>query len=1068
MTIGKGSRLSIAAACFSIYAYQVLKEQLESIEELRFIFTSQAFLREKTAQAKREFYIPKLNMERALYGTQFEVKLRNELTQKAIARECADWARRKASFRSNITGGTINPFIDVQSHASGSGFSYTPINGFTSADLGCEKGNSIATQTVRVPHATSRAMIESFDQIWNDTTLVQDVTDIVVDSMAAAYSENAPEFIYFLALYNIFSEFLDDISEDVLPKEATGFMDSKIWNMLYEFQKDAALAIINKLETYNGCVLADSVGLGKTFTALAVIKYYENRNRTVLVLCPKKLYDNWSTYTENYLNNPIAADRMGYTVLYHTDLSRDYGFSNGIALDRINWGNFDLIVIDESHNFRNGGELYGEDDDKRENRYLRLMNKVIRAGVKKKVLMLSATPVNNHFTDLRHQLALAYEGRPEQIDGKLGTKRPIEQIFRNAQRVFNEWSKKPDAQRNTTELLKALDFDFFEMLDRVTIARSRRHITKYYRMEEIGSFPERLKPLSLRPPLSDLANAINYKDIYELLMALNLAVYTPTDFILPSRLEKYNDSTNISRAGREKGIRRLMGINLLKRLESSVASFRLTVNRVKRLIEETVAAIDNFTNQHGSGTIEARELDASDDSAADFDDDHNTDYFSRRRGLRIELADMDHIAWRGQMAADIETLTLLQSYMAEITPAHDTKLQALMRLIEDKINTPINDTNRKVLIFSAFADTAEYLYEHVAPLVKQRFGYDSALVTGSVEGRTTIPGQRGSLSEVLTLFAPLARDKHLLMPHNPAEITVLIGTDCISEGQNLQDCDYCINYDIHWNPVRIIQRFGRIDRIGSPNSAIQLVNFWPDVDLDEYLYLKGRVETRMRISVMTASGDDDLINPGEQGDLRYRREQLERLQEEVVDIEEMQSGVSIMDLGLNEFRLDLLEHVKHRGDLERVPYGMHAVSSASHDTPPGAIFVLKNRNEGINIEHLNRLHPFYLVYVAADGSILHNHLAPKELLDRLRALCKGHTEPQAAVCRSFNRATRDGRDMRRISGLLNHAIASIVEIREEGEVESLFSPGGTTALQGGISGIDDFELICFIVVEAAP
>jgi SNF2 family DNA or RNA helicase len=1058
ITIQKGDKLSIAAACFSIYAYQALKKQLDGIDELRFIFTSPAFLQEKAPKEKREFYIPRLNRERSLYGTEFEVKLRNELTQKAIARECADWIRKKVRFRSNVTGGNISSFMNVvgENHMT-----YIPLNGFTTADLGCERGNNIINPVNKMFAPLSGEYIRMFNQIWNDKSLMQDVTDQVIDGITAAYKENAPEFIYFVAIYNIFNEFLEDVSEDVLPNEATGFKESKIWRMLYSFQKDAVLAIINKLESFNGCILADSVGLGKTFTALAVIKYHENRNRSVLVLCPKKLSDNWNTFKDNYVNNPIACDRLRYDVLYHTDLSRDRGTSNGLDLGRINWGNYDLVVIDESHNFRNGGEVYGE--DRRENRYLRLMNRVIRAGVKTKVLMLSATPVNNRFVDLRNQLQLAYEGNPVLINEKLGTKHSIDEIFRNAQKVFNQWNKQNESKRTTDALLKSLDFDFFEVLDSVTIARSRKHIEKYYNMEEIGSFPERLKPISKRPRLSDLESAINYSEIYEQLMNLNLSVYIPTDFIFPSLLHKYVDtSRNINRAGREMGIRRLMSINLLKRLESSVESFRLTVGRVKSLIDNTIADIDAF-EVGGNTIIVGKEL-VSDDTDFD-DDDRNTEYFAAEHSIKIDLADMDYKTWRDKLLEDAETLGLLKLMIDDITPKHDTKLQTLFELIESKLINPINEGNHKIIIFTAFSDTAEYLYTNVSDFVKSQFGLDTAMITGSVDGKTTIKGQRASMNEVLTLFSPISKDKELLMPDNKNDISVLIATDCISEGQNLQDCDYCVNYDIHWNPVRIIQRFGRIDRIGSRNDVIQLVNFWPDVDLDEYLSLKGRVETRMRISVMTATGDDDLINAEEKGDLEYRKAQLKRLQEEIVDIEDMQSGISIMDLGLNEFRLDLLEYVKHSDDMDTVPFGLHAVVPAAEDCPPGVIFVLKNRNNRVNIDRQNRLHPFYMVYVGNDGSVVCDHLSPKELLDKTRSLCKGFDTSVMDVCREFNAETKDGKDMQLVSALLTDAINSIVEVKAERDIDSLFSAGGTSALNTHISGLDDFELICFFVVR---
>jgi len=1058
VTIKKGDKLSVAAACFSIYAYQVLKKQLEDISELRFIFTSPTFLKEKAPKERREFYIPRLTRERALYGTEFEVKLRNELTQKAIARECADWIRKKVTFRSNRTGGNISSFMNV---VGAEHVTFMPLNGFTTADLGCERGNNIINPVTKVFAPVSNEYIRLFDQIWNDNSLMQDVTEQVIEGITAAYTENAPEFIYFVAIYNIFSEFLENVSEDVLPNEATGFKDSKIWNMLYTFQKDAVLAIINKLETYNGCILADSVGLGKTFTALAVIKYYENRNRSVLVLCPKKLADNWNTYKDNYINNPIASDRLRYDVLFHTDLSRDHGKSNGLDLERLNWGNYDLVVIDESHNFRNGGEVYGENH--RENRYLRLMNRVIRPGVKTKVLMLSATPVNNRFTDLRNQLELAYEGNPDLINEKLGIKRSIDEVFRNAQRAFNQWSKLDEKNRTTDALLKALDFDFFEVLDRVTIARSRKHIEKYYNMGDIGKFPERLKPISLRPRMTDLESAINYSDIYEQLMNLNLSVYIPTNFIFPSKLSKYVDSTrNINRSGREMGIRRLMSINLLKRLESSVESFRLTVERVKKLIDDTISDIDAYISGGGS-VIDGRELPVDD---ADYDDDdRKTDYFTSEHSVKIDLADMDYETWRDRLVEDSETLALIKIMMDDISPEHDLKLQTLLSLIEKKINHPINAGNRKVLVFTAFSDTAEYLYTRVSAFAKSRFGLNTALITGNVDGRTTAKVKRADMNTILTLFSPLSKGKELLMPNNPEVIDVLIATDCISEGQNLQDCDYCINYDIHWNPVRIIQRFGRIDRIGSKNAVIQLVNFWPDVDLDEYLYLKGRVETRMRISVMTATGDDDLINAEEKGDLEYRKAQLKRLQEEVVDIEDMQSVISIMDLGLNEFRLDLLEYIKRHGDMDTVPYGLHAVVPATEECPPGVVFVLKNRNNSVNIDKQNRLHPFYMVYVGSDGLIVCDHLSPKELLDKIRSLCKGYNEPFMDLCGAFNAETKDGKDMRQVSSLLTAAINSIIKVKEESDIDSLFRPGGTTALDNRICGLEDFELICFFVVK---
>lgn len=1059
-TIGKGSKVSIAAACFSMYAYKELRKQLEQVDECRFIFTSPTFVTEKSEKQKREFYIPRLNRESSLYGTEFEIKLRNEMNQKAIAKECADWIRRKATFKSNKTNEIMGGFMTVTGQSSN--VAYMPISGFTTVDIGCDRGNNSYNMTNRFEAPFSAQYIQLFESLWNDKKKLQDVTDVVIENITTAYNENSPEFIYYMTLYHVFSEFLDDISEDELPNEATGFKQSKIWNMLYDFQRDAVLAIINKLERYNGCILADSVGLGKTYTALAVVKYYESRNKSVLVLCPKKLSENWNTYKDNYVNNPIAADRLNYDVLFHTDLSRSHGISNGLDLDRLNWGNYDLVVIDESHNFRNGA---GTHANTVENRYVKLMDKVIRTGVKTKVLMLSATPVNNKFIDLKNQLAIAYEGDSELINNKLDTSKTVDEIFRQAQKAFNAWSKL-DAQSKTTDaLLKTLDFDFFELLDSVTIARSRKHIEKYYNTAEIGKFPERKKPISLRPQLTDLDSAINYNQIYGLLMMLSLCIYTPSNYIFPSKMKKYIDIThnkadNLTQTGREQGIRRLMSINLLKRLESSVNSFQLTLKRIESLIDETIKSIDSF-EKYGHSDIDMYE---ASDSEWDIDD-NNTDYFTVGKKVKIDLADMDYKTWRAELQKDVKTLELLTLMVADITPEHDTKLQELLKLVSDKIENPINSGNKKVLIFSAFSDTAEYLYEHVSTYVKKKYGLNTAVITGSIDGKTTIKGFKASLNNVLTCFSPISKGKDLLMPESNVDIDILIATDCISEGQNLQDCDYLVNYDIHWNPVRIIQRFGRIDRIGSKNQYIQLVNFWPDMDLDEYINLKSRVETRMKISIMTSTGDDDLINPEEKGDLEYRKQQLKRLQEEVVDIEDMSSGISIMDLGLNEFRLDLLEYVKTHPDLEKKPKGLHAVVPATEDLPEGVIFVLRNINNSVNIDNQNRIHPFYMVYIGIDGEVICDYLNPKKMLDDIRLLCRGKNEPIKYLCQQFNEETYDGRDMVEMSELLSEAIESIINSKEESDIDSLFSAGGTSALMSSVSGLDDFELICFLVIK---
>ncbi|WP_092379367.1 helicase-related protein [Desulfomicrobium apsheronum] len=1063
-------KLKVAASCFSIYAYEALKSELKEIDHLEFIFTSPTFVKneviDKFKKERREFYIPKSDRERSLYGSEFEIQLRNKLTQKAIARECADWMIRKATFRSNKTKAPMQQFACIQHESQD--VAYMPLHGFTAVDLGYQQGDAVSNIVNRVDEKVfTSTYLQLFDQIWNDPTKLEDVTNAICDHIASVYQENSPERIYFLMLYNIFNDFLNDIDEDVLPNDRTGYQDTLVWNKLFNFQRDAAIGIINKLETFNGCILADSVGLGKTFTALAVVKYYELRNRSVLVLCPKKLADNWLNYNRNLTTNIFSEDRFNYDVLCHTDLSRTSGESFGIPLNRVNWGNYDLVVIDESHNFRNNDAVKD-----RETRYQKLMNQVVRQGVKTKVLMLSATPVNNRFNDLRNQLALAYEGDSENLSKKLRTGRSVEEIFRNAQATFNQWSKLAPEDRTAKAILDSLDFDFFELLDSVTIARSRKHIQTFYDTSDIGQFPERRKPLSFHSPLTGRTDVMSFNEIFEQLSLLKLAVYAPISYILPSRLKKYEDlydtlvdggRRRLKQVDREQSLQSLMTTNLLKRLESSVEAFRLTLTSLQGNHTRTLNKIDLFkavgvADSVSDWTDSMVNLEAEEDDIPLGDSEIGGK-------VKINLADMDLPSWEHDLKVDLEVINALLTSMAKVTPKDDSKLQHLKGLILNKIQNPINDGNKKVLIFTAFADTASYLYNNLAATILATHGLHTGKVTGKDAPKSTLK-KNYDFQSLLTLFSPRAKEKAQVLPREPEELDLLIGTDCISEGQNLQDCDYLINYDIHWNPVRIIQRFGRIDRIGSINKTIQLVNYWPDISLDEYINLKERVENRMVIADVTATGDDNVLT-AKSSEISYRKEQLRRLQEEVIELEDLKTGVSITDLGLNDFRMDLLNYVKTNGDLASVPGGMHAVVPArpTMGLHPGIIFTLRNRNHAININQHNRLHPYYLIYIAQDGEILSNHTEVKKLLDLVRSSCKGQDEPIAQVCRLFNQQTDEGRNMKACSDLLSTAIRSMIDVKEEKDLDSLFSGGKTTALVNTIAGLDDFELVAFLVVQ---
>ena len=1109
--LGVGVHLQVAAPSFSVYTFEALKAQLELLESFEFLFTQPTFVSDEIEGSSvlqhKEFFIPKRQREKSLYGGEFEIQLKNKLTQKAVSLECARWIRKKACFKSNQTKQPMQSFACIKKQNEQ--IAYMPVQGFTSVDLGYQKGSSVSNLSTKTSGESAIPWLNIFEQMWSDTGRTEDVTDAICEHIASVYKENSPEKLYFFILYHIFNEFLDSIDQSTLPKEKTGYENSVIWQKLFRFQKDAAMGIINKLETHGGCILADSVGLGKTFTALAAIKYYELRNDRVLVLCPKKLADNWQTYRGNLTTNILVKDNFRYDVLAHTDLQRTRGESAGLDLGKLNWGNYDLVVIDESHNFRNNKtarDHSSEQDQK--SRYQKLFQEVIKKGVDTKVLMLSATPVNNRFHDLRNQLALIYETRDDgaqKLDKALQLGQSVDSVFAQAQMAFKQWSQLPAAERTPGRILNNLNFDFFKLLDALTIARSRKHIESCYDMSELGQFPDRLSPRSFCCPLTDRKDVISLTDIYQQLSELNLSVYAPMQYVHPSRLPKYEQQydTEVKRGGklkhkdREHNLRALLRVNLLKRLESSAYAFRLTL---EALIKNYSAALKKLA-QVSSGTdqsvlnvnIDNELLDDLRDEDEDIDQADDDIVGSR---VQISLSDMDCVSWKRDLESDNEILKKLRHEICKISPedegldpVDDKKLQQLKQHIIDKIQNPINPGNKKVLIFTAFTDTARYLYNNLhRPLLKM--GLHMGLVTGGNEVKNTLKKDY-YFQEILTLFSPRSKDKDIVLPDEEGEIDIVIGTDCISEGQNLQDCDYLINYDIHWNPVRILQRFGRIDRIGSQNKCIQLVNYWPDIELDEYINLKNRVQNRMVIANVASTGHENVLLD-KQGDLDYRAEQMKRLQDEVVDLEDIKTGVSITDLGLNDFHMDLLGYMnKNKEAFESLPTGLHAVVPAhivaSADWPqkqnlgakdvskvvsndgsaavPGAVFVLRNREASINVQHHNRLHPYYMVYITNKGHIVMDHMQEKKLLDRLRKICRGHSTPLADACRRFNKITQDGQNMTAYSKLLEKSIQSIIAVKKQKDEDSLFTGTKTTALAHAIKGLDDFELIAFLVVQ---
>lgn len=1048
-----GTRLSIISAYFTIYAYEELRKELGKIEKLRLLFSEPTFVKNKK-DINREFKLSG-SYERGLAGDRYEMKLKNELKQSEIAKECANWIREKVEVRAYDEEYPLPQKMYLMENKKDESACIFGSSDFTSSGLGLVPSKKLEANTYIKDSIYTQQLLNQFELYWNDKDKVKDVKTYLLKSLEEVYKENNPEFIYFVTLYNIFKDYLNDLSEEDIIKTKTGFKESVVWNKLYNFQKDGVLGAIDKLEKYHGCILADSVGLGKTFEALAVIKYYESRNSRVLVLCPKKLRENWLTYKGNRRDNILERDRLNYDVLNHTDLSRYSGYSGEINLEKIYWENYDLIVIDESHNFRNNNN---KRDDK-ETRYSRLLNQIIKKGVKTKVLMLSATPVNNRMTDLKNQIAFATEGNEFAL-ADYGIK-SIDQTLRKAQLVFNKWNELPEERKNLETLLEMLETDYFKLLDMLTIARSRKHIQKYYDTTHIGKFPERLKPINIKNDIDTQNDFIDLDELNKLIRALNLAIYSPMKYILPSKIaeysKKYDTKTGKSvfrQIDRETSLIHLMRINILKRMESSIHSFGITISKILKNIDITLEKLNKSQDIEENLDIDDLEL----------DDPRLDSVMIGSKNVKVFIQDIDKIKWRAELEGDRAILERIMIEAFKIQPHRDKKLEELKDLIREKVKTPINEGNKKVITFTAFADTAKYLYDNIADWGLEELGLYSAVITGSDNPKTNLKGVKGEFNNILINFSPKSKGREAT---DRAEIDILIATDCISEGQNLQDCDYLINYDIHWNPVRIIQRFGRVDRIGSKNEVIQLVNFWPNMELDEYINLETRVSGRMVMLDMSATGEENVIvDSGEMNDLEYRKKQLKQLQDQVVDLEDIGGGISITDLTFNDFKMDLVNYMKNNKEiLEKAPTGMYAVAKSNiEEAERGVIFCLKQINEEIKPSEFNTLNPYFLVYVKESGEVLLNFIQSKKILDIYKKVCLGENTLFPDLISEFNRETNNAKDMSKFTNFLEKTVENIVGKEEEKGLDSLFS-FGETVLNNSVQNMDDFELISFLVIK---
>ncbi|MDD3593352.1 MAG: helicase-related protein [Candidatus Gastranaerophilales bacterium] len=1061
----ENSKLCIVTAYFTVYAFDALKDKLGSLKQVEFLFGEPAFI--KTVKPE--------NAESKVYKIENDqIQLASKLTQKNIAKECAMWIKEKVKIKSIKQSGLLHGKMYHITTPQEQEDAILGSSNFTMKGLGLAQNSNIE---LNLEIDSKRDVVELkkwFYEIWNDSNLVTDVKSEVLKHLELLYKNNSPQIVYFKTLYHLFENFLNEESSLKDLENQKQFTETMIWKKLYQFQKDGVKTAINKINKYNGCIIADSVGLGKTFEALAVIKYFEQYgNQNVLVICPKKLRKNWTKYQvqNNDRTNPFLGDKFRYTVLSHTDLSRETGWVDSINLENFYWENYDLIVIDESHNFRNNTkgrkDEYGE---VKKSRYERLLDDVITKGINTKVLLLSATPVNNTLDDLQNQLYFITAGKDGAFKENLEILN-LKSLISQSKREFLEWSKQENKTQMT--LLDKLNPSFFKLLDALTIARSRKHIKNHYpeSLKEIGAFPKRKKPQSIYSKIDLLDEFPHYDDINDTILNYKLSLFTPAVFLKEKHKKEYAEQSKIAQftqESREKFLIGMMKSNFLKRLESSVYSFKITLGNTIQKIDNLIGKIDKF-----------EKYDFDDFVFEDYEDNELNEMLRVGKKLKYDLKDIDLDDWKYALNKDRNELEKLYRKALKITPERDAKLNELKNLISEKIKNPtldkFNKGNRKVVVFTAFSDTAKYIYDNIKDYIKNDLNVNIALVTGS-DSNTTLG--KNDYDEILINFSPISKER---ANHNILEeIDILIATDCISEGQNLQDCDYLINYDIHWNPVRLIQRFGRIDRIGSIHNEIQLVNFWPTDDLNKYIKLKNRVEERMTLVDVSATNADNILSPDEieeviKSDLKYRDKQLKRMKDEILDLEDFEEGISLTDFTLEDFRLELISFIQTNKELlEKMPLGINGVTSREilslsgdkHNLSQGVIFCLKQLNKPKDKENINPLQPYFLVYITMEGVIKYTFVNTKKILEIYRALCSNRTELDESLYELFDEQTSNGQDMELFNDLLNKALRKIKEKFEHKMYDNLFNVRGGKIPKFNelINSNEDFELITWLVI----
>jgi len=898
----------------------------------------------------------------------------------------------------------------------------------TEAGIGKKQTNNLELNIAETGNNSQyKELVEWFESLWNNpqahkekTILAKDGTSkkidfkqYLIEAIAKIFIEYSPRDIYFKILFELFGNQILEIENDPEFNRQIGRLENTaIFRSLYKFQEKGVLSLIRMLQKYDGAILADAVGLGKTWSALAVMKFFQMQGREVILLCPKKLENNWRRYKEDQASK-FEVDKLKFFMRFHTDMNNSRLESYNDRADKFFRDDKPkLIVIDESHNLRNH----------KANRYKFLVEQILQKNQDVKVLLISATPINNSLNDVRNQFKLMVQGNVHGYETKLGV-RNIDHSFKQAQTIFNDWRK--DKNPKIGDFIKKLSGnDFFRLTDSLLVARTRKMVES---QETDLTFPVKNKPVNLFVTPHQLGNFETFEELFDHFPPM-LSGYQPA-FYLDDESGVKKDVLRDDKL-RDRFLVKMIYILMVKRLESSWFSFYSTVEKIKDHHQNALDKIKSYQTNKAKAVLLENDV-------IDLDNDQNDDDFTEAveeytlgKKRPINIADIDAAGsldkFKEDLKKDLDALdnlyVNLQKFDAkinkEVKKPHqikscDDKLKELIAQIIKKCNSGANNHNQKVVIFTVYRDTAEYLFKQL-----QARGFDKIAIASGTGSYSDDSDHKQSMEAILERFAPytkLFREKEWtfesekegleafaewqewIKENHPKThqklskpIDILIATDALSEGQNLQDADMVINYDIHWNPVRIIQRMGRIDRLGSPNEQIFGINFWPSENINSYLNLQGRIEQRMAAMKLAGSEVDHQFSDSfakmahdEDFDRKMNDRMIEQMSITWDDIEVSDQGLGFDSLSLERYRQDLLaEFNRDKDKYRQMPKGVYTgfVGDMATGARDGIVALLGYpAKPSKKLDHQYQV--FDLIYIDKSGKLVLNN--QKEVLDFL-------------------------------------------------------------------------------------